>query len=210
MSLKEQTIILTDKDSQGNTIMQFPITKAKNIEDVMSIAQGGTGATTVASARNALGLGNTSGAVPIANGGTGATTAADARTNLGLSTAVTGATISGKTITLTFADGTTKTLTTQDTNTSNWSISKEETGWTRDNTTGLTICWGTFFVGGNTTGTITFPKAMTTAYFITYHKHWWNGTYGGAINTTSLSGTQAKWQAEGKSGTARYFVVGVS
>ena len=43
MSLKEQTIILTDKDSQGNTIMQFPITKAKNIEDVMGIAQGGTG-----------------------------------------------------------------------------------------------------------------------------------------------------------------------
>lgn len=82
MSLKEQTIILTDKDSQGNTIMQFPITKAKNIEDVMSIAQGGTGATTVASARNALGLGNTSGAVPIANGGTGATTAKQARANL--------------------------------------------------------------------------------------------------------------------------------
>lgn len=44
MSLKEQTIILTDKDSQGNTIMQFPITKAKNIEDVMSISNGGTGA----------------------------------------------------------------------------------------------------------------------------------------------------------------------
>jgi hypothetical protein len=50
MSLKEQTIILTDKDSQGNTIMQFPITKAKNIEDVMSIAQGGTGANNIISA----------------------------------------------------------------------------------------------------------------------------------------------------------------
>ncbi len=35
------------------------------------IANGGTGATTVAGARNALGLGNTSGALPIANGGTG-------------------------------------------------------------------------------------------------------------------------------------------
>lgn len=151
-----------------------------------------------------------SGILPIANGGTGATTAANARTNLGLSTAVTGASISGKTITLTFANGTTKTLTMQDTNTSNWSISKGGTGWTRDNTTGLTICWGTFSVSGNTTGTITFPKAMTTAYFITYHKHWWNGTYGGAINTTNLSGTTANWQAEGKSGTARYFVVGVS
>ena len=55
MSLKEQTIILTDKDSQGNTIMQFPITKAKNIEDVMSIAQGGTGATTASAALSNLG-----------------------------------------------------------------------------------------------------------------------------------------------------------
>ena len=40
----------------------------------LSIANGGTGATTVAGARNALGLGNTSGAVPVANGGTGKTT----------------------------------------------------------------------------------------------------------------------------------------
>ena len=56
MSLKEQTIILTDKDSQGNTIMQFPITKAKNIEDVISIAQGGTGANTISAACKAFGL----------------------------------------------------------------------------------------------------------------------------------------------------------
>lgn len=55
------------------------------------------------------------GTLPVANGGTGAVTAANARTNLGLSTAVTGASISGKTITLTKADGTTQTLTTQDT-----------------------------------------------------------------------------------------------
>lgn len=55
--------------------------------------------------------------LPIEHGGTGATTASDARTNLGLSTAVTDASISGKTITLTKADGTTQRLTTQDTNT---------------------------------------------------------------------------------------------
>lgn len=54
--------------------------------DVLPIEHGGTGATTVASARNALGLGNTNDAVPIANGGTGATTASQARTNLGLAT----------------------------------------------------------------------------------------------------------------------------
>ena len=51
----------------------------------LSIANGGTGAKTVAGARNALGLGNTSGALPIANGGTGATTAAEALSNLKLS-----------------------------------------------------------------------------------------------------------------------------
>lgn len=39
--------------------------------------------------RNAMGLGNTTGAVPVANGGTGATTAANARTNLGLGAAAT-------------------------------------------------------------------------------------------------------------------------
>ena len=53
--------------------------------------------------------------IPISRGGTEATTATDARRNLGLSTAVIEASISGKTITLTFADGSIQTLTTQDT-----------------------------------------------------------------------------------------------
>jgi hypothetical protein len=55
-----------------------------NTSGAVPIANGGTGATTVAAARNALGLGNTSGALPIANGGTGATTASAARTALGI------------------------------------------------------------------------------------------------------------------------------
>ena len=47
----------------------------------VSIANGGTGATTVTEARENLGI---SLPIPIANGGTGATTATEARTNLGI------------------------------------------------------------------------------------------------------------------------------
>lgn len=53
-----------------------------NLTGVLPVSKGGTGATSVAAARKALGLGNTSGAVPVANGGTDATNAEDARANL--------------------------------------------------------------------------------------------------------------------------------
>lgn len=50
---------------------------------VVPVAKGGTGATTIAAARNILGLGNTSGALPVANGGTGMTTAEEGLLALG-------------------------------------------------------------------------------------------------------------------------------
>ena len=53
---------------------------------VLPIAGGGTGQTTVAGVRYALGLGNTDGALPIANGGTGADNAPAALSNLGVDT----------------------------------------------------------------------------------------------------------------------------
>jgi hypothetical protein len=57
---------------------------ARRTAAVMPIAKGGTGATTVSAARNALGLGSTSGALPVANGGTGSTSSSGARSALGI------------------------------------------------------------------------------------------------------------------------------
>lgn len=69
----------TEMNAISNTLVCVPI------------ANGGTGATTAAAARNKLGLGNTAGALPIANGGTGSTTAAAARNALGITPANIGA-----------------------------------------------------------------------------------------------------------------------
>lgn len=145
MAVIEQDVVFTTKDMDGNTVIQMPITRAENIENIMSVEQGGTGAETIAGAR----------------------------TNLGLATAVTGASISGEKITLIFADGTTKTLTTQDTNTSNWTISKGTNGYARDNTTGFTIQWGTI-----SSSVFTFPITFTTCYGAVAISNTTDGTWG--------------------------------
>lgn len=77
--------------SVGNPVKLFGTTPSlatitippSRISGTLPISKGGTGATTAAAARNALGLGNTAGALPVANGGTGASNAAAARSNLG-------------------------------------------------------------------------------------------------------------------------------
>ena len=65
-------------------IVSYVKPNMKDAYGVLPIANGGTNASTVAAARDNLGLGNTSGAVPVANGGTGATTGAAALNNLGI------------------------------------------------------------------------------------------------------------------------------
>jgi len=55
----------------------------------LPIANGGTGQTTAEGIRGVLGLGSTIGALPITNGGTGASNVANARTNLGLGSVAT-------------------------------------------------------------------------------------------------------------------------
>ena len=78
-------VVATDLPAKLNENFAKTENGMTNLENrVIPIEKGGTGATNVAGARNALGLGNTTGALPIANGGTGATTAANALINLGI------------------------------------------------------------------------------------------------------------------------------
>lgn len=49
----------------------------------LPVANGGTGQTSLQATRNAMGLGDTTGALPVGNGGTGASTAVGARNNIG-------------------------------------------------------------------------------------------------------------------------------
>ena len=107
----------------------------------ITIAQGGTGATTAAAARNALGLGNTTGALPIANGGTGSTTVANALKALGINDAIVGLSVSGKTITYTQADGGTGTINTQDTSNGIIAANLAQNGYVKF-ANGLILQWG--------------------------------------------------------------------
>ena len=78
MALIERKVVLTEKDSSGNTVMNFPVTRAEYVED----------------------------AVLSVNGSKGDVTIKDY---------VTGLSVSGKTVTYTKKDGTSGTITTQDT-----------------------------------------------------------------------------------------------
>ena len=72
--------------------------------------------------------------------------------------------VNGRTITFTRGDGTTFTITTQDTvttNSSNWSVSNGTNGWARDNSTGFTIQWGTGVNFSSSTIYITLPRTFT-------------------------------------------------
>lgn len=72
--------------------------------------------------------------------------------------------VNGRIITFTRGNGTTFTITTQDTvitNSSNWSISDGINGWARDNSTGFTIQWGTGVNFPSSTIYITLPRAFS-------------------------------------------------
>ena len=70
--------------------------------------------------------------------------------------------VNGRTITFTRGDGTTFTITTQDTvttNFSNWSVSNGTNGWARDNSTGFTVAW--MVVNANAGSSISFPRSFS-------------------------------------------------
>ncbi len=84
----EKNSIFKTKDASGNILIHYFKTRIENlIGGPLGLDKGGTGQSTAAAARNALGLGNTTGALPIANGGTGAASASAARTALGITPA---------------------------------------------------------------------------------------------------------------------------
>lgn len=99
----------TAPDASGNV----------NVEEYTHPNSGVTAGTYRSVTVNAQGhvTGGSNPTLAIANGGTGATTAENARTNLGVNDFVTDLSVSGKTITYNKKDGTSGTITTQDTDT---------------------------------------------------------------------------------------------
>ncbi len=92
--------------------------------------------------------------------------------------------VNGRTITFTRGDGTTFTITTQDTvttNSSNWSVSNGTNGWARDNSTGFTIQWGTADTKARWIG---FPRSFSSVLSVVSGQ-WYNSHSGDTDNILS-------------------------
>ncbi len=123
-------------DKNGNEITGTYATKAE-LANYLSLAGGTvTGALSVGGGITASLNGNASSATKATQDSAGQ------QIN---TTYIKNVSVNGRTITFTRGDGTTFTITTQDTvttNSSNWSVSNGTNGWARDNSTGFTIQWG--------------------------------------------------------------------
>lgn len=123
-------------DKNGNEITGTYATKAE-LANYLSLAGGTvTGALSVGGGITASLNGNASSATKATQDSAGQ------QIN---TTYIKNVSVNGRTITFTRGNGTTFTITTQDTvttNTSNWSVSNGTNGWARDNSTGFTIQWG--------------------------------------------------------------------
>ncbi|WP_419548550.1 hypothetical protein [Parasutterella sp.] len=182
-------------DKNGNEITGTYATKAE-LTNYLSLAGGTvTGALSVGGGITASLNGNASSATKATQDSAGQ------QIN---STYIKNVSVNGRTITFTRGDGTTFTITTQDTvttNSSNWSVSNGTNGWARDNSTGFTIVWGSASAGGGvwTTFARSFSSVLSVAF-----APWDSGNYswGNNLNNSGFS--------HHSSGSCKYIAVGFS
>jgi len=182
-------------DKNGNEITGTYATKAE-LANYLSLAGGTvTGALSVGGGITASLNGNASSATKATQDSAGQ------QIN---STYIKNVSVNGRTITFTRGDGTTFTITTQDTvttNSSNWSVSNGTNGWARDNSTGFTIVWGSASAGGGvwTTFARNFSSVLSVAF-----APWDSGNYswGNNLNNSGFS--------HHSSGNCKYIAVGFS
>ena len=162
-------------DKNGNEITGTYATKAE-LANYLSLAGGTvTGALSVGGGITASLNGNASSATKATQDSAGQ------QIN---TTYIKNVSVNGRTITFTRGNGTTFTITTQDTvttNTSNWSVSNGTNGWARDNSTGFTIQWGT----ADTKATwIGFPRSFSSVLSVVSGQ-WYNSHSGDTDNILS-------------------------
>ena len=142
-------------DKNGNEITGTYATKAE-LANYLSLAGGTvTGALSVGGGITASLNGNASSATKATQDSAGQ------QIN---STYIKNVSVNGRTITFTRGDGTTFTITTQDTvttNSSNWSVSNGTNGWARDNSTGFTVQWGELGYPNNASTDVHFPRSFS-------------------------------------------------
>ncbi|WP_370826934.1 hypothetical protein [Parasutterella excrementihominis] len=162
-------------DKNGNEITGTYATKAE-LANYLSLAGGTvTGALSVGGGITASLNGNASSATKATQDSAGQ------QIN---STYIKNVSVNGRTITFTRGDGTTFTITTQDTvttNSSNWSVSNGANGWARDNSTGFTIQWG----WAHTKATrIDFPRSFSSVLSVV-NGQWYDSPSGDTDNILS-------------------------
>lgn len=174
--------------------------------DVLPIAHGGTGQTSAAAIRNALGLGNTTGALPIANGGTGQTTAANALK------AFVGSSALGSTSKPIYYTGSGFAACAASLGAANnggiVAASLNTNGYVKF-ANGLILQWGSFSVTQNQTNkSVSFPLSVTTVYIVIPTTTTTQDLgYNGSQAAFNYSSTGFKFSHEGVASTRYYYAV---